>query len=434
MTVVEALENVPIRRFHYTLLAVCSLLYAFAGMNLLTIALALTDVGRDLGLTTYQLGWVVGVLYLGMFLGALTCGRLSDIVGRKKAIVITTTIHSVFIALCSLARDFLSITVLRVLAGYGLGGLLPLPGVYISEYIPATHRGRFLGIVETSWVFGALLASGLAVVIMPAYGWRTYFLTALTPLALVPVTWLTVPESIRFLEERGRVEEAVSILRTKGLLTGSLDLTGRGRRKSVVWYRELFTDRYAVRTVVLWVLWASLVYTYHGIFVWLKKFFVVVGSIQNPLLFYFLTTLIGQVPGYFTATALLDMVGRKKVLTAYLTVAGLGCLMFIASRTPMRVFLATCVIGFGNLGAWVGLYTYTPELYPTRIRGVGSGAAASIGRIAGFIQGPVTGFILTSLGLAATFMEFTLIHVVAAVVVAALGIETRWRVLEEISE
>ncbi len=434
MTVVEALENAPIRRFHYTLLAVCSLLYAFAGMNLLTIALALTDVGSDLGLTTYQLGWVVGVLYLGMFLGALTCGRLSDVVGRKKAIIVTTTIHSVFIALCSLARDFLSITVLRVLAGYGLGGLLPLPGVYISEFVPAKYRGRFLGIVETSWVFGALLASGLAVAIMPAYGWRTYFLTALTSLALVPVTWLTVPESIRFLEERGMVEEAVSILRAKGLLTESVNPVGCGRRGRVVWYRELFAGRYAVRTLVLWVLWASLVYTYHGIFVWLKKFFVVVGSIQNPLLFYFLTTLIGQVPGYFTATALLDVVGRRKVLTAYLTVAGLGCLMFTASRTPMTVFLATCVIGFGNLGAWAGLYTYTPELYPTRIRGAGSGAAASVGRIAGFIQGPATGFILASLGLTATFMEFTLIHVAAAVVVAVLGVETKWRVLEEISE
>jgi len=433
MKVVEVLESAPLQRFHYTLLAVCSLLYAFAGMNCLTIALALTDVASDLGLTTYQLGWVVGVLYLGMFLGALTCGRLSDVVGRKRAIVITTTIHSVFIALCSLARDFLSITVLRVLAGYGLGGLLPLPGVYISEFIPARYRGRFIGIVETSWVFGALLASGLALAVMSAYGWRVYFLTGLIPLSMVPTTLLVVPESLRFLEERGRLEEAVRILRRKGLVAGEVEPVEGGSEPRVVWYRELFAKEYAVRTAVLWVLWASLVYTYHGIFIWLKKFFVSIGSIPNPLLFYFLTTLVGQVPGYFSATALLDLAGRKKVLTAYLTIAGLGCLLFMVSRSPMMVFLATCIIGFGNLGAWAGLYTYTPELYPTRIRGTGSGAAASVGRIAGFVQGPATGFVLASLGLASTFMKFSLIHIAAAAVVALLGVETKQRVLEEIS-
>lgn len=429
---IDRLEGAPLIRFHYVLLAASCLTYLFAAMNTVLIAPVLDLIAKEFSLGTLKLGWLISSLYLGMLLGALSWGRLADMIGRKRAIILTTAIHSVFTGSSALVKDFAAFLILRFLAGYGLGGVLPLPGVYISEYVPAPYRGRFVGTVETSWVWGALLAAGLGLLIAPGYGWRRLFLTAYVPIALIPFLALFVPESIRYLEERGRREEAEEILRRVGLLKGAVEAkegTAQVRRAS---FKELFSPAYLKRTILLWILWFVLVYTYHGVFIWLKGFFVKTGVVKEPLLFYFIATL-AQIPGYYSATFLLDRVGRLPVLLIYLTMAGVACFFFNFAHDWLSVLLVSCVIGFFNLGAWAGLYTYTPELYPTRIRGLGSGTSASFGRLGGFLQGPLTGHIL-QLGLPFTFLKFSLLHLAGALALITLGVETKGRVLEEISK
>jgi len=423
------LDKIPISRFHYVMLIICILFYFFAAMNCVLIAPALDLIQKEFRLDPFLLGIVVGSLYLGMLLGAATCGYLSDAIGRKLALVITTTIHSIFTGLLALAWDFKSLVVLRFIAGYGLGGLLPLPGVYMSEYAPPRRRGLFIGLIETSWVFGALLAASLGLVIIPRYGWRVLFYTAFIPLAIIPPALAYLPESIRYLLMKGRVTDALLIFERLGVKLKEAPKVKVER----VEVKEIFTPEYLPRTVLLWTLWFSLVYTYHGIFIWLKAFFIRTSLIVAPLFFYFVVTL-AQIPGYFSATFLLDRIGRKAVLELYLTMAGIGCLAYAFSKDPMTVLLSSCIIGFFNLGAWAGLYTYTPELYPTRIRGTGSGTAASFGRFGGFLQGPLTGLVLANFGLSATFIKFMFIHLVAAIAVLLLGVETRGKRLEEISK
>ncbi|MDI6807253.1 MAG: MFS transporter [Candidatus Aenigmarchaeota archaeon] len=426
---IPSLEKTPLSRFHFVLLVVACLVYFFAAANTVLIALALPELGKEFKFTSYELGWIVGLLYAGMFLGAFSCGRLSDLVGRKKVIALTTTIHSIFTGFSIAVWDFASLAILRVLAGFGLGGILPLPGVYISEYVPAKYRGRFLGLVETSWVFGTLFASALALLIMPGYGWRGYFLTAFVPLVSIPLT-LFIPESVRYLEQKGRAEEAQKILLRYGIRYIPFK-----KEAEKTCYRELFAPSYRSRTLLLWILWAVLVYTYHGIFIWLKLFYVKTGlmAAHEATSYYFLATFLGQIPGYLSATFLLDVLGRKAVLGSYLALAGFGSLGFLLAQDPLSILFWSCVIGFGNLGAWAGLYAYTPELYPTRIRGTGAGVAASMGRVAGFLQGPLTGFILVVASLSFAFIKFALLHWIAALVLILLGIETKGRALEEIS-
>jgi putative MFS transporter len=139
-----------------------------------------------------------------------------------------------------------------------------------------------------------------------------------------------------------------------------------------------------------------------------------------------------QIPGYYSATFLLDKVGRKPVLSIYLIIAGIGSYMMGLSIGVDQFLLWSSVISFFNLGAWSGLYTYTPELYPTQIRGTGTGVAASIGRIAGIVAPTMTPFLMTSFGLYSTFVVFSLIHIIAGISVLALGIETKRKKLEEI--
>ena len=411
-------------------------------MNVLLIAAVLTPIINEFGLRQQPLvsGLLLSAGYLGMFVGALSCGILTDRIGRKKTLLFTISMMSVFTALNSLAPDPATMGVLRFLAGIGLGGALPQPGVYISEYIPAKYRGRFLGLVETSWVYGALLSLIFPLFLFPSLGWRSTFLVALVPLFLIPIVAFFAPESLRYLQLKGRSSEAISLLKRHRLVPMDFDeskLRDVPSEKFVfkAALKEIWSSTFRKRTAMLWISWAVLVYTYHGIFIWLPTFYAspplnltVVRSIEWVLI-----VTLAQVPGYYSAALLIDRVGRKPIAIVYLALAGVGSVLLSLAGAPTIILLWSIVISFFNLGAWSALYAYTPELYPTRVRGTGSGAAASIGRAAGVVAPTATPLLYAYGGLAAAFTIFALTHFLGAIAVVLLGTETKGKILEEIS-
>jgi MFS transporter, putative metabolite:H+ symporter len=204
----------------------------------------------------------------------------------------------------------------------------------------------------------------------------------------------------------------------------------QGTRHSL---REIWSKAFRKRTLMLWLAWAVLVYSYHGIFTWLPTFysttlnFTVVKSIQWVLII-----TLAQIPGYYTAALLLDKVGRKRIAIFYLLFAAIGSALLSLAVDPTSILFWSAIISFFNLGAWSALYAYTPELYPTRIRGTASGAAASIGRLAGVVAPTATPLLYYYGGLSAAFAVFALIQFVGAIGILALGMETKGKTLEEI--
>jgi MFS transporter, putative metabolite:H+ symporter len=437
----QQIENAKLTRFHYGLLALGSFIYAFTAMDVLLIAAVLTPIIAEFGLAQQPLvsGLLLSAGYLGMFVGALSCGALADRIGRKNTLLFTLTMLTIFTALNAFAPDPLTMGILRFLAGIGLGGSLPQPGVYVSEYVPAKYRGRFLGLVEASWVYGALLSLIFPFILFPMIGWRLTFLVSLLPLVLIPVVYFLAPESLRYLQVKGRTQEAIELLKKHKLVSADFkeDLVPvavekQGTRTTLT---ELWSQKFRKRTLMLWVSWAVLVYTYHGIFTWLPTFyssalgFTVVRSIQWVLI-----VTLAQVPGYYIAALLLDRVGRKRIAVVFLAAAGIGSVLLSMAMNTDSILLWSVVISFFNLGAWSALYAYTPELYPTRIRGTASGAAASMGRLAGVIAPTATPLLFAYGGLPVAFTVFALVHFIGAITIALLGMETKGKTLKEISE
>ena len=436
MSVVKILEEQPLRRFHFILLALACLVYAATAMNVMLIAVALKPISVEWKLDPTAAGILGSYGYVGMFIGALSSGFIADRIGRKYTMIIMFLLGSIFTGLCGIAPNYEIMAIFRFIAGIGLGGTLPLPGVYMSEYPPARYRGRFVGIVETSWVYGAILSVFFGYIWIPQYGWRYAFNAAYLPLILIPFLIAYLPESVRFLEKKSKIGEIRKILTKYGLVERAeeLEIKPAPAPKSDV--RRLFARGYLRRTLILWMLWAALVYTYHGIFIWLPYIYATkLGFTIVKSLFWVLIITLIQVPGYYSAALLLDKAGRKSILSIYLLVAGIACMLLSTTRDINMILLYSGVISFFNLGAWAGLYTYTPELYPTELRGTGSGAAASIGRLAGIAAPTVTGFLFAVSGgeLFYAFLVFALAHIAAGLVVAVFGEETKGRVLEEIS-
>jgi len=437
-SVYEVLDKASLSRFHYNVLIVCSLVYGLTGMNVMLIAALVGPIAREWMLDVITVGNLMSIGYLGMFIGALAFGRLADVIGRKTVLAIVLFLESVFTAACGFSQNVHTLAVLRFIAGIGLGGALPQPGVYVSEYIPVKYRGLFLGLVETSWVYGALLSLLIPYFMLPSYGWRVAFFTAITPIILVPLVAFTLPESIRYLLKRGDVDKVKSII-VKSKVASEVeeidfrrDLLLKARKYAV---KDLFSTKYFSRTVLLFILWGALVYTYHGIFLWLPTIYATRFNLKDVTsIWWTIVVTLFQVPGYYSASYLLDKIGRKKVLTIYLVGAGLGSIL-LSLRTDLTwIFAFSSAISFFNLGAWAGLYAYTPELYPTEIRGTGSGAAASFGRAMGILAPSITGYLFATSGLIGPFTVFSLVHIFAGLSTLLLGVETMGKTLEEVSE
>jgi putative MFS transporter len=201
---------------------------------------------------------------------------------------------------------------------------------------------------------------------------------------------------------------------------------------------QLFSPRYLSRTVVLWVMWATMNFSYYGIFLWLPLQFVRKGFSLSDALLFNLIIAIAQIPGYFTAAYFVERFGRKPTLVAYLLGAAVGAFFFgeaalTAQYVPAILFWGS-VISFFNLGAWGVVYTYTPEMYPTRLRGTGAGWAAACGRVFAFLAPLSIAFQINAFGGDQTvFLVFTAVMVLGGLVVLVLGPETRGRSLEEIA-
>ena len=433
MEIIEALERAKVSSFHYKIMAISFLAYALTAMDVLYIAALLKSIQLEMGFDNFMRTIVAAIGYLGMFIGAISFGYLADRIGRKNSLALAVTLYSIFTLLCGAAWDVYSLIIFRTIAGIGLGGALPIPGVYISEYIPSKIRGTATGLIETAWVWGVLLGLVIEYFALPSLGWRLTFYIGIIPILLVPFIYKVLPESIRYLERKGRIEEAIATLRREGLITGEIEAKTPLPKRSM---KELLGGKYLKRVVLIVTLWMVLVYTYHGIFLWYPTFiqenFFPTKGVQSVLAAYILITVF-QIPGYYSATFLLDRWGRKPVLITYLLGAAIGTSIIAIYFSFETALIGGILISIFNLGAWAGLYTYTPELFPTDYRGTAAGLAASFGRIAGIIGVFVTGILYETGGLSLSFAVFTIIHVIGAITVAILGIETMKRKLEELN-
>jgi len=435
LSIVSYLEKTELKKFHYTLLVIAFLVYMFTAMNVLLISGALPRIMDDLNIGKPEASYLISMGFWGMLIGAILFGRLADIIGRRIALILTISIHAVFTALFGTTHDYNLLSLYRFLAGIGLGGALPIPGVYISEYVPAKHRGKFVGLIETAWVWGTILSIGINLAFLSVWDWEGVFYWGLSAIVLVPLVFLFLPESIRYLEEKDRIEEALEVLRKYDLIVGEVEIKAVERKK--ISWRELFKPEYIARTVLLMSLWAILVYTYYGVFIWLPA---ILKERYNLLasLIWTIIIILPQIPGYYSAAFLLDKLGRKKILEIYLILAGVGSILVALSdffeigkvvignyEIGTILLIGFIIISFFNLGAWSGLYTYTPELYPTEYRGIGSGIAAASGRFAGIIAPIVTGFLLIGGSLLPAYSIFFLLHVIGGLLVLIMGIETK---------
>ena len=435
---VARLERLPFSRWHRSLFVLCFLGVMFDATDFALFGMALPPVAREFGLNQAQAGLLATVGLVGAFLGALFWGTISDYIGRRTAFASTIGIFSLFTGLVGASWNVLSLAIFRFISNFGLGGAVPVALTIASEFSPGRLRGRMAGGMLVGFPSGLALAAAVAYFVMPTYGWRAVFLVGVAPAVLLFFVSIVIPESVRYLLSRGRVAEAeatVAMIEAKALAGAAppaapgVAVAAEPRGVTVL---ELLTPERRKRTILLWIVSFCFLWASNGIIFMLPTILVQRGFPLTQILVFLFVQAIAAIVGYAACGVLVDRFGRRPVLFLYYFVGAFFHLWF-AEATGIWIYFAIAAVGWVNPGVYGANGVYVSELYPTHLRATAVGWFFGIGRIGSFLAPTVVGYMLYFGAGAYVLHTFALTFLIAAVALWFIGIETKGKVLEQIT-
>lgn len=434
------IDRLPITRVHKAALVTLSFVFLFEFGDLNTLAYAAPGLIKHLGFSVTDVAIVTSASFLGMAIGAIFGGRLSDHIGRKRALLYSTILFSVASLANALGFDVPSFSVFRFLTGVGLSSMVVAATTYISEVMPASRRGRMQSAVMAIGLIGIPFMSFAARGIVPLgdNAWRFVFVLGGAALLAVPAL-VRLPESPRWLVHKDRVQKAETALTRFEHFAGPMDqVEDPGIEDGVVatrsTYRDLFRGRTGRITLFLGVVWVFQTLGFYGFVAFVPTLLVQHGfDITQSLGFAALTT-IGAVPGALLAWPITDRFGRKIPLVIVSLATAAAGMAYGLTFNPVAIVVFGFCVNFLIQTFATLLYTYTPELYPTALRNAGNGLVYGAGRLANIFGPLIVAVIFGSLGYQAVFVYIAACWLIVALAIAVFGPHTSRRSLEDISD
>ncbi len=446
LTRTERLDRLPVTKRHTKLLGGSGIGWALDAMDVGLIGFIMAALTTHWGLTHTETSWLASAGFVGMALGATLGGLLADRFGRRNIFAVTLLVYGLATGASALAGGLAVLIALRFVVGLGLGAELPVASTLISEYAPRKVRGRMVVILEAFWAVGWLAAAVIGAFVVPVgeNGWRWALALGMVPAFYALYVRMKLPESVRFLESKGRHEEAEEIVaefeasEPTRLKFQAENADGASDSSQVLDEKQLdaailagsdgasapVTSIWAAplrrRTAALWTIWFCINLSYYGAFTWIPSILVDQGfSLVKSFTFTLIITL-AQLPGYAVAAFLIERWGRRATLAAFLAGSAVAAGLYGLAGQEWQIIAAGCLLSFFNLGAWGALYAIGPELYPTTMRARGTGAATGFGRLASIIAPLIVPPLLVFGGLPILFTLFGIAFAIAALAALAL--------------
>ena len=423
----ERLDRLPFNSKHRRLLVGSGIGWALDAMDVGLISFVMAALAKQWAITPTQLSWIGSIGFVGMAIGASLGGLLADRFGRRNVFALTLLVYGIATGAAGLSTGLAMLIALRFVVGLGLGAELPVASTLVSEYAPSRIRGRVVVLLEAFWAVGWILAALIGYFVIPLSdnGWRWALFLGIVPALYALYVRSRLPESVRFLENRGRTAEAEEAVRVFESASGVDPVASppatpmpQGR------WSELWSPAFGRRSAALWATWFGVNFSYYGAFIWIPSLLVSQGFSLTKSFGFTLIITLAQLPGYGAAAFLIEAWGRRATLATFLVGSAVSAWAFGQAGSEGAIIAAGCALSFFNLGAWGALYAVTPEVYPTQLRGTGAGSAAAFGRIASIIA-PLSVPWLLDLG--GTGLVFTVFGVSFALAAAAALALPEWR-------
>jgi benzoate transport len=389
------------------------------GFDITAMAVVATAVSTELQLSPDRLGLIFSFALAGMMAGAMVLAPISDIIGRRKAIIISLLLVGVSILLTARATTLGEFIALRFISGLGAGAMLACQATLAAEYSPEKYRSLSVSAVTAGYALGAMMTAVVAGFIMPDFGWRGMFtFGGIMTLTMGIVAWAFIPESLKYLFERrpadalSRVNKILKKLKKDTLaeLPAVTKERASQRRGVAGNMLSLLAKDHRVTTLTLWTTFFLCFSTLYFLLSWIPKLMEQTGySPEVGRLAFFLFNL-GAVFGIFALGTMATRWKLSNIVSTFLFSSAVFMVIFAAAPNQLTVLLSLIfVIGFLQQGGFVGLYAAAVKIYPTEIRSTGIGWAIGLGRF-GAVAGPaIAGFLIASgLNMSANYYVFAI--------------------------
>jgi putative MFS transporter len=440
------IERLPFSRWHLKMGAIVSTGWFFDGFDALAIAYVLPVLVPLWHLSFPQFGQMIAAGYAGQLVGSIVFGWLGERYGRVPIFRYTLILYTVMSVACAFAWDYTSLFWMRAIQGLGLGGEIPIMASYIGEFAKASHRGRY-GLGFQLWFsISFIFVSGISFLVVPNLGWQWMFIIGAIPaIILIPMRqWM--PESPRWLVNKGRDQEANEILtniedqiaKQGGKPLPPIPTNVAAARPSTATIGDLLKGIYRRRSLAVWTIWFCTYIIVYGLNTTVPTLLRTVyhASLPQSISFGFFASGVGLC---FTVTGILliDKFGRKPLFALGQLCSAIPLLLLWLYAAPGQdlVFLMAMFMlasAFNSILA-LGLSTYTAELYPTEMRAVGVGIGNAWVRFAAIVGPIFLGWAIPVIGLNHAYLVYACFGVVGGLTVIFVAIETKGKVLEVLS-
>ena len=448
---VARLERVPFTRWHMRARLIIGSATFFDAFDALSLAFVLPILIGLWHMSPRQVGYLIAASYVGQLLGALLFSWLAEKFGRIRSAASAIFVMSALSLACAVAGSFPALLACRFVQGIGVGGEMPVAAAYIGELSKARGRGRFFLLYEMIFPVGLMATGQFAAWLVPVLGWKIMFLAGGIPGLIIAALVARLPESPRWLIAKGRLSQAAAVVeqieasaaRRSSSATAadgappaaapaSLPTAGSAQRSR---WSELVSPAYRLRTLVVGALWASAFFIANGLNNWMPSLYHTVYNLglQESLRAASMTN-VAQVTILLVCAFTIDRIGRRSWAAASFVLGGalLAILALTGARSVVGVMILA-TLSYGIIGSTNAvLYLYTPEIYPTRMRAIGTGLATSWLRLASAAGPVLVGAIVEAKGIGAVFWMFAAVSAVGALAATRM-IETRGRRLEDIA-
>jgi MFS family permease len=378
-------------------------------MDVMLYSMVLAHLMRDLGMDKGEAGLLNSLTLLASAIGGLLFGFLADRVGRTRALMLSILVYSLASGACAFSTSILQLAIFRFILGLGMGGEWTTGAALIAETWAPEHRGKALGLMQSTWAIGEMIAAGVVAVVLPSFGWRAVFLVGVLPALFVLWIRRDVPESTLWLRQQATESR------------GSLRL---------LWRKDLRRNGLLATAMN-----AFAMFGYWGLFTWIPAYLALPVAEGGRGLDLMKTTVwlvimgVGKWLGYALFGFFADAVGRRRSYVTYLLVAAALVPLFGMAETPFWLLVLGPFVAFFGTGFFSGFSAIASELFPTEIRATAMGVSYNLGRGVSAAAPAIVGLLATRFGLGSAFLLQAAAFFVAALLALSLP-ETKGKRLE----
>ena len=427
MSIRQIVDESRLSPLQIVVIGVCFFLNMLDGMDVLAISFAAPVIAEDWGISRSALGIAFSAALVGMALGAVVISPYTDVIGRRRMVLLSTVVISLGMAATAFAQSVTQLVVLRLVAGLGIGSMLASLTSMVSEYAPDRHRNFSILLLHSAYPVGSIFAGIVASWILPEYGWRPLFVLAATvSLVAIPLVFFLMPESLEFLACRqppnalSRMNAILARMKLPALESipaPAAEATGGAG------VRALFAPELGRSTLRLWAAFMMSFATLYFLFSWVVKLAFESGLPMEDAMQAGISQNAGAFFGSVTLGYLSTRIGLKRIISIFFVVAAVFTLLYgnVGGSLTLVLVLIFLLMYFVQ-GGFTGLYAVAARLYPTDIRTTGVGWAIGAGRVGAILGPSAAGFILDAgVPINWTFGIFAVPMILAAVALAGVS-------------